>query len=269
MNEPRETQDLDQTLRNWAERRRAAKNFDGLLNRIVAAWSEPSEAERPTEPVDTPRLRRINRSPAAWCAMGATAAALVAAILLLVFRNRPDHDGAPNGLPPQYAWLEESQLGEKAALLPEMAAMFENRLQWIAETDGRVVLQVQQDSDGGATPTGTPDLVVRLVVVRRGPQTTRWTPVWAVDVVARREQVVRLTPANADLPPGTEFSLWAFPVDDDVIAVDSRLSLVEHSLEAEFSDVQCPGVPAMMHEVQTDGQQYRVFQTIAVLDREV
>ena len=202
--------------------------------------------------------------------MGATAAALVAAIMLLVFRDRPDNDVVPSGLPPQYAWLQESQLGEKAALLREMQPMFENRLQWIAETDGRVVLQVQQDSGGGAAaPSDAADVVVRVVVVRRGPQSTRWTPVWAVDVVARQEQVVRLTPANADLPPGTEFSLWVFAVDDDVIAVDSRLSLAEHSLRAEFSDVQRPGVPATVYEVQTDGQQYRVFQTIAVLDREV
>jgi hypothetical protein len=265
MNEPRETHDLDHALRGWARRRRTAKDFDGLLKRIVAACGDPGAVDRPPASADTPRLRRIVPGPVTRSAMGGAAATLVAAMLYVGFRDRPDHVVPPD-VTPQYAWLQESQLRAKTALLREMDRLFEDRLQWIAETDGRVVLQVQQDGrDRAAAPSEAADVAVRMIVVWRGPKSSRWTPVWSVDVIARQEQVTSLTSANADLPPGTEFSLWAFAVDDNAIAVDSRLSLAEHSLEVESSDVQRPGVPVSVHEVRERGQQYRVFQTIAML----
>jgi hypothetical protein len=269
MTEPRETHDLDQTLRGWAQRRRTTKEFDGLLKRIVAACAESSVVDGPTESEIPLPPYRVGPSPAKWFALGAASAAIIVAMAYVVFRTPPD-PVVPPDLAPQYAWLQEGQLGEKIALVREMKQMFENRLQWIAETDGRVVLEVQQDDRGRtASPPENANVVVRVVVVRRGPDSSRWTPVWAVDVVARQEQVVSLTPASAGLPPGTELSLWAFAVDADAVAVDTRLSLVEHSLAVETSDVQRPGIPVSVHEVRKHGQQYRVFQTVAMLDNEV
>ncbi|HUT10596.1 MAG TPA: hypothetical protein VMY42_08870 [Thermoguttaceae bacterium] len=265
MNEPRETSDLDRALHGWAERREAAKDHDGLLGRIMTAHGRGGGALPPVS-LHAPRLRPHRT---AWFAMGAAAAALVAATLLVVLRPRPDVV-VPSDLPPQYAWLDQSQLGEKAALLREMERVFENRLQWVAETEGRVVMQVEQDGrDGAALPAEAAGVAVRVVVVQRDADSDQWTPVWAVDVLARQQQVVHLTPSNAGLPPGTELVLWAFAVDDDVIAVDSRLSVAEHSLQVEFSDVQRSGVPARVYEVREHGRQYRVFQTIAMLDDKV
>jgi len=268
MNEPRKTSDLDRALRGWAERRQAAKDFEGLSKRIVAACGDPDAVAASPASAGAPRLRRIARSSAAWFAMGATAATLVAAMLYVAFQNPPGHVPSPD-VPPQYAWLQESQLSQKAALLREMEPVFENRLQWVAETNGRVVLQVQQEDRSETSPPETTDVVIRVVVVQREPQATRWTPVWAVDVIARQEEMVHLTPANAGLPLGTELSLWAYAVDDDAIAVDSRLSLAKHSLEVDSSEVQRPRVPSRVHEVRMHGQQYRVFQTIAILNNKV
>ena len=267
MNEKRETPDLDQALCGWDERRQAAKDVDGLLSRIMTAHDKGVAVDHPYVLVDVCRLRH---NPTAWFAMGAVAAMLVAALLLPVLRDR--HDTlAPDDLPPQYAWLNESQLSEKAALLREMEPMFENRLQWVAETEGRVVMLVRQEGQANAEVPKTAGVAIRVVVVRQEPNSKEWMPVWAVDVVTRQEQVVHLTPTNADLPPGTELSLWAYGVDDDVIAVDSRLSLAQPALQVEFNDVQRPGVPATMRPtgVPSDGRQYRVFQTISLLDSEV
>jgi len=192
--------------------------------------------------------------------MGAAAAALVAATLLVVLRPRPE-TVAPNDRPPQYVWLDRSQLAEKATLLREMERVFENRLQWIAETEGRVAMQVEQDGrDRAAAPAEEAGVAVRVVLVQRDADCDRWTPVWAVDVLARQQEVVHLTPSNAGLPPGTELVLWAFALDDDVIAVDSRLSVAEHSLQVEFSDVQRSGVPARVYEVREHGRQYLCFR---------
>ena len=274
MSEKREKPDRDRALRGWDERRRAAKDLDGLAGRIMTAHGQGDAVVRPGAPAAAGPWRH---KPAAWFAVGSVAATLVAALLLSVFFNRAD-TLVPDDLPPQYAWLNESQLREKAALLREIEPMFENRLQWIAETEGRVVMQVRQggdreasDREAVAKPAG---VAIRVVVVRRDRGSNQWTPVWAVDVIARQEQVVHLTPANADLPPGTELLLWAYAVDDDVIAVDSSLSLAEPSLQVEFNDVQRSGIPTTVyptavHEVPTDGPRYRVFQTIAILDSEV
>jgi len=58
-------------------------------------------------------------------------------------------------------------------------------------------------------------LAVRIVVVRRSPRQAQATPVWAVDVVARQERVIRLSSESAGLPEDVELRLWAYPVDEE------------------------------------------------------
>jgi hypothetical protein len=141
-------------------------------------------------------------------------------------------------------------------------------LQWVVETDGRVVLEVQK-------PDGVPDrlpahpaYLVRIVVARQDSHQSPWTPVWAADVVAHQEDLVQLTPETAGTPEGVELALWIYPVDDQVIVVDSDLILSGLPIELQFSGVQQSGVPLAVHAASDNNVQYRVFQTVARLNGE-
>jgi len=111
-------------------------------------------------------------------------------------------------------------------------------------------------------------LAVRIVVVRRSPHQAQATPVWAVDVVARQERVIRLSSESAGLPEDVELRLWAYPVDKEMVAVDSSLSLSGLALDSKFSGVQKCGEPFAVHSVERSGVKYEVFQTVARLDEE-
>ena len=271
MNDQEHTDELDRTLRGWAERRRARQDLDELAQRIltaVAGEAAQRELTGSPPPLRCSSQRRLARNPAVWFSVGAVAAAVIVACWLLVGgREGPGPPDPGGALPPQYAWLQRSQLAEKAVLLRETERLFEGRLEWIAETDGRVLLEVRDRAGGDSAPPAVP-LVIRVVVVRRSADQPEGIPVWAVDVVARQERVIRLSSAAADLPEDAELSIWAYAVDDEMVAVDSRLSLSSLALESRFSGLQKSGEPFAVHTVEARDVQYQVFQTVARLDKE-
>lgn len=266
-NEPPQDPELDQLLERWAERRQVEKTLDQMHGQIISGWQEhetqhPALADSPV--VLGARSRYTNRDRAIWFAIGAAAALIVA--IGVSFVSDDDRSSVPVPATPDFVWLQTDQVTEKAKLLREMERVFENRLSWVAETDGRVVLEIEEEGlgdGGGPAPTG---VAVRVVVVRRAAGQPQWKPVWGVDLVARHEQVIRLTPESASLPKGAGFSLWAYAADEQMVAVDSDLSLASLSLESTFSGLQQSGVPTVVHATERNGVQYRVFQTVAILD---
>ena len=169
-------------------------------------------------------------------------------------------------LPPEAAWLPQSQLSEKALLFNEMDGVFENGLRWIAEADGSVRLNVEQDpSHSRNLRLASGAVAARVILAKRKSRDLHWTPVWAVDVVAREEEVVRLTPDESDALEGAEMALWAYTLDDDVIAVDCDLSHAGLEIKSSFSGVQQTGVPLMLPAIKRSDAEYRVFQTVVML----
>ena len=181
-------------LKQWAERRQQEKSLDQMHWQIMSAWHE-EEAQRPSS-ADVHRVLRLSsrytiRERAVWFAIGVVAALIVA--VGVSFISDGDSGSVPAPSMREIVELRAGQLTEKARLLREMERMFENRLEWIAETDGRVLLEIQQeDLSGGAHESS--GVAVRVVVVQRNADQPQWTPVWAVDLVAREERVIRLTP---------------------------------------------------------------------------
>jgi len=271
MNENEQPPDLelDQLLKQWAERRQQEKSLDQMHGQIMSAWHE-EEAQRPSS-ADVHRVLRLSsrytiRERAVWFAIGVVAALIVA--VGVSFISDGDSGSVPAPSMREIVELRAGQLTEKARLLREMERMFENRLEWIAETDGRVLLEIQQeDLSGGAHESS--GVAVRVVVVQRNADQPQWTPVWAVDLVAREERVIRLTPETGALPEGAELSLWTYAADEQMIAVDSNLSLGNIPVESTSSGLQQSGIPAVIHKTDRDGVQYQVYQTVAMLDNEV
>jgi len=272
MNENEQPQDpeLDQLLERWAERRQATKDLDPLRVQITSAWQEEAE-QRPDASV-SPRApfvwpRYTMRTRVIWFALGVAAAVIFAVGVSLVRDDNSRNVPVPPA--PDFVGLQTHQVTEKAKLLREMERLFENRLEWVAETDGRVLLEIRREGpDEGRIPAPI-GLAVRVVVVRRTPGQSQWNSVWAVDLVARQEQVIRLTPESGALPEGAELFLWAYAADEQMVAVDSSLSLGGLPVESTFSGMQQSGIPTVVHATERSGVQYQVFQTVAILDNEV
>jgi len=269
MNENEQPQDaeVDQLLGRWAERRQSTKNLDQLHEQIMSAWYE--EGAQAPDPRVSPHVtitspRQTIPARLVWFALGAAAAV----IIVLGMSTVLDEHGSKVivSTTPDSVWLPADQVAEKAKLLREMERVFENRLEWVAETDGRVLLEVRQGGLGESRLDTETGVAVRVVVVRRSANQPHWKPVWAVDLVARQEQVIRLTPESAALPEGAELSLWAYAADEEMVAVDSNLTLAGLPVESTFSGMQQSGKPTVVHSVEESGVEYQVFQTVAILN---
>jgi hypothetical protein len=272
MSEQRSDARLDELLRRWADSRQENGDLEDLQQRILATCREQTAdgvARHPQPAAETNRGLRRRRWPAVWFAAGAVAASVVAMCCYSLLGPDGIGPGPVDPLPSELAWLQESELAEKLTLANEMERLFGDRFRWIGETNDRVLLEVGESDT--VVEEGSPRqarLAVRVVAVRRNVGEERWTPVWAADVVTRQEQVVRFAPDPAGSLDGVDFAMWAYAVEDGVIAIDSELSLGELSLRSTFNGLQRSGIPLAVHEVEQDTVQYRVFQTVVILDGE-
>jgi hypothetical protein len=273
MSEQRSDERLDDLLRRWADSRQCSGDLDNLRERILASChgqAADDGAGPPQPPAGAGRGLGQRGWSAAWFAAGAIAATVVAVCCYWLLGPRSDGPDGAGLLPSELAFLQENELAEKLVLANEMDKLFGDRFQWIGETNNRVLLEVgESDMMSAAGSPRSARLAVRVIAVRRGADEQQWTPIWAADLVTRQEQVVRLAPDPAGPLDGADFSLWAYALEDDVIVVDSELSLGEVSIESTFNGVQHSGVPVAIHVVEQDAVEYRVFQTVVILDGEV
>src|SRR5690606_14318211 len=121
--------------------------------------------------------------------LGAAAAALVAFAVGWLIPDARDASATAD-LPPQFTWLQDGHLREKSQLLSEMDAVFDRQVAWLLETGARVKIGVAERARASSAKA----VAVRIVVQRRRPGESDWSLLWAADVVARNEEVVRLEP---------------------------------------------------------------------------
>lgn len=218
--------------------------------------------------------------------VGVTLSALVAFVWIAQSSSVEDSPSplAGGGHPvlPDYAQLNDDQLRSRAVLLSEMKELFGDQLMWLAETDHKIEvgLSDRRDASGSSTSgdAATP-LVMRVVVEKRAAAGSDWELAWAIDVVSQSEEVVDLAPATGD---GTSMKLWAYALPDGMFAVDSELAFSNggpsgatssatpgETFRAAFSNVQQDRLPSEELLTGSDGIEYRVLQTVAVLDRKV
>ena len=109
-------------------------------------------------------------------------------------------------------------------------------------------------------------MAIRLVVVSRKGDDTAWTRVWAVDVVTRGEEVVALTREDSGVG---KILLWTYPMPDGMVAVDGRIALPDPlPVDSSYSGIQREGTTKAILSMDAEGVEYRVFQSIAVVDEE-
>lgn len=295
MNSNHEDERLDALLGQWSEQSAAPQRVDDVHDRIVNALvdadhGEPAvsvssvslpglnghakeQAGSSSDRVTLPYPRQRGWRPGHWAAGFAVGSAVMLLISVTVFwfaSQDRNAIGPASDLPPEYAWLRDEQIQNKEVLLAEMENMFDRQLAWVAETGDRIEFGLDQSSDAGAElppASETARLAVRVVVERRSPGSTDWELAWALDVVSRSEEVVRVAPRNAD---GNELRLWSYQLPDGLIAVDSELQLAgRDGFHATTSGLQQDRQPVQVLTTRDKGTEYRVFQTVAVLDGKV
>jgi hypothetical protein len=266
MNDSSKREELDDLLHGWSERHQTPRDQQALEQRIVEAWSQEQNTVRNAVPA-SPAIGsgRPLRHGLVWFALGVAATVLVAVFVFPWLRTEPPVVIAPPG-PPADAWIAASQQAEKLVLLEELQLLFENRLAWIAETPEGLQLEVRDHGTAGDRAAAT--LAVRVVVAKRTEDGSQWTPIWTTDLIVPEEQTVRFSPDSKQGDGESQLSLWAYRVDENVIAVDSDLSLQPLAHHSTHSGAQISGVPTPVTSFRRDGSEYQVFQTVAILDRE-
>ena len=291
------------------ERAASSEYVDNLQHRIVLAIvaDEPATngsartavvevADRPTNgavvshPGFTATFRSQSvskkRASVTGFLVGVTLSVLVAFVWIAQSLSVDDSQASLAGTAqpalPDYAQLNDDQLRSRVVLLSEMKELFGDQLMWLAETDHKIEvgLSDRRDASGSSTSgdAATP-LAMRVVVEKRASAGNDWELAWAVDVVSQSEEVVDLAPATGG---GTSMKLWAYALPDGMFAVDSELGFSNgdgsgatssatpgKTFRAAFSNVQHDRLPSEELLTGSDGVEYRVLQTVAVLDRKV
>lgn len=268
---------LDRLLQQWADARTAD---DAQLNRlkqqiIANLEHEASGTGVADDGSEADRLKRIRKvgstGRGVWTFALRVAAGVAAGVLVMVgalwlWQSELGHHeplAPPSELPPAYAWLQETQLREKAVLLQEMESIFDRQTIWLAETGKNIDMGVVNRT----TLTEMKPVAVRVVVERRRVAESAWTSVWAVDVMTRSEEVVRLTSKSAK---AAQLVLWSYVLPDGMIAVDCSLTLGESAgVPIVTSGLQSDCQPVEVYSAIVDGDEIRVFQTAAVLSDSV
>lgn len=283
MNSNHDDDRLDQLLNEWADQSVSPERLEDLRDRIASSMmeSEPTGTDvnpeqngrstpAPAEHVSSPARDHRSRWAAGFVVGTALTLLVSVALFVLIDRNPPvDSPGLPVAeLTPDYAWLRDDQIRNKSVLLAEMEQMFDQRVVWLAETGDRIEFGLDRSQSSRTTgPDDDARLAVRVVVERRLPGNADWQLAWAMDVVSRSEELVNVVPREAN---GNELRLWAYRLPDGMIAVDSELQLAgTDAFHARTSGLHQNAEPVKVATAHSNGTEYRVFQTVAVLDGKV
>lgn len=279
MTSTRDDEHLDGLLADWDQQSNNQDRLDTLHQQILAAAVEAHSDAPHGEPASRKQLERTTGFGAGQCvrfeqrSWTAQLVVAVAAMLLLslgVFLStelREPTTAAITDVSPEFAWLNDDQLQNKAALLAEMESLFDGQLAWVAENGEHVELGLS-DSPGTPSSESAKDRVaIRLVVIRRENSAADWQVAWAMDVSSRQEELVRVASKGKS---NDALQLWSYELPDGLIAVDCNLQLAgDVELDARTSTLCRDGQPQQILETRHAGTEYRVFQTVALLDREV
>jgi len=274
-------QQLDELLSDWAEQSVSTDRLQNLQERILASAREHHPTVAAADAEQTLRALsgtgegfasgqcvRYDRKPwAAQLAVSVAALLLVAVGVFLATKPRQSATVADIDIPPAFTWLEDDLLQSKAQLLAEMESMFDGQLVWVAEDGRHVELGIDEAAaDRAATRTANQRLAVRVVVLRREDKHRNWHVAWAMDVSSRPEELVRIAPRDTD---GDALQLWTHELPDGLFAVDCSVQLGNGEFQTQASTLCEDGLPQQIASSTQNGVEYRVFQTVALLDREV
>lgn len=300
MNENLPGDPLDNMLQHWADERAASsEQLDNLQDRIVEALGDDissinqhvatSRIPVTTSAISQPEPSYIRR-PISQRRVSLVSKLVSVTLLALVtfiwsaqladfgHDNHQLADDERSAIP-DYARLNEGQLNERMIVLSEMKDVFGDQFNWLAETDSRIEVGLRDESPTNGqsmTPGDSLEIVVRVVVEERSSSRDQWRRTWSADVISQSEEVVELAAKDDDQ---STMTMWAYVLPDGMVAIDSELSFSKNGradatanaapFRAAFSNVQKDRQPSEELLTGANGVEYRVFQTVAVLNKKV
>lgn len=300
MNENLTSDPLDNMLQHWADERAASsRHLDNLQDRIVGAIvddisSIDQHIVTTRIPVTNSAVSQLeppcNRRPISQrrvsLVSGLVSVTLLALVAFIWSAQLADFGHDNHQLAndertkiPDYATLNEGQLSEQMIVFSEMKGVFGNQFNWLAETDSRIEVGLRDEpstNDQSLTPGDILEIAVRVVVEERSSSRDQWRRTWSADVISQNEEVVELAAKDDDR---STMTMWAYVLPDGMVAIDSELSFSENGeadattktapFRAAFSNVQKDRQPSEELLTGANGVEYRIFQTVAVLNKKV
>ncbi len=244
------TDTLDNTLKTWADGHGATEeHLTSLTTRIT---TEATRAQYQAAETSTPILHRFG-----YAALGMAATLLIGILCLhsgILGYSRDDTGQC-------LARISSDDANAIRSLYAETDHMFAEKLRWIAESNGNMGIGVESVL-GGQANDSVP-LLVRLTVVSRAAGESEWKREWNADVLLRGQEVAEIAP-NPNTP--NKLTLWAYPLEDGRVAIDTGFSLVAPvELASHSSAVASEGAPLELLSMKTGDVEYRVFQTVQSL----
>jgi hypothetical protein len=211
-----------------------------------------------------------------WFSLGVVAGLLLVTLSapwLSLFSSKPPEftgtnpseiNGHQSGAPP--VAITPERLAHDAKLFAELERMFGPQLRWVAEAEGAIEMGIEPDATAAPSVDSQP-VTLRLTVVRRGPGEVNWSVMWSVNVLARSEQLVTLPRTTVESP---SLLVWTYLLPDGKIACDAELSWGgQEGFHVTASELQTAGDIREVAAEEDGGVEYRVFQTVQLLDDEV
>ena len=271
MNSNIDDEKLDALLDQWADQGDSSERLVNLQKRIVSSLQETkfvATADLASKDSRRNTQHRVARNQwASRFAVGTVVTMLLTLGFVLPQWGRPVVSPTAD-LIPEYAWLQEEQIQNKSVLLAEMESLFDQRLAWMAETDNRLEFGLDRSLLGHTDNSQDHGrLTVRVIVEQRQRGSSVWQLAWAMDVVSRNEELVRVTPSKVN---GHDLQLWTYRLPDGAIAVESVFQLAgTNPFRARVSGLHLNTKPVKVVTVADNGAEYRVFQSVVVLDGRV
>lgn len=259
---------LDHALKSWAQRKTAdAEHLAGLNSQIQARLADHSGIVTSTLDMAENQSSASALRQGKWLTRIAisTAAMLFVGIGLYGFIvNKTDTPLVGQPGDPSVFDLVQSNPERQQQLLERFQEFYGDQLSWVADNNGDLKVELsEQDADDRLG-----FVAIRLSLISRpvnSKQDQSWTLLHTYNLLASQELLIEVPGRESD---PVEFSLWAFPVDQNLINVDLRYRMnAPVQIEFETSNLIRFGKTDQLYSVVKNDIEYRLYQTASHLDQ--
>ena len=151
----------------------------------------------------------------------------------------------------------QSDSKKQQIILSRFRELFGRQLNFVSDIDDEV--QISLESDQSLRTDGN-FLVVELVLLSRSinAEVPDWNVEHRASVLARSEHRVESRDGSSPFV----FSMWALPIEDDLISIDLHCRLPgQETIEVVSSELQRSGSANQIHTFTRAGVEYRLYQT--------